>query len=258
MHLIDTHTHLATQAYADNLSQILDHSRAVNVKQWIAIGTDLQDSRAGIELAGGTDGMFCTVGIHPHEAARQPEDYIQVLTDLTNKPRVCAVGEIGLDYHYHFSEPKIQQQVFIEQLQMARGTALPIVIHCREAIDDCMSILSEWNQPDKPVVFHCFSSGKQDAKRLLDQGHWLSFTGTITFKNAQENQQAAQYAPLDRVMLETDCPYLSPAPMRKIKPNEPALLIHTAEKLAQLRGKSLEEIAEETSHNSRYFFKLDE
>ena len=258
MHLTDTHTHLATETYKEILTQTLEKSRQAGVTQWIAIGTDLQDSQAGINLSRQIDDMFCTVGIHPHEAARQPSDYLDQLAKLATQPKVCAIGEIGLDYHYNFSDPKIQQKVFTEQLQMSQNTSLPIVMHCREAIDDCLSILREWNQPEKPVVFHCFSSDKKDAKSVLDQGYWISFTGTITFKNTLENQQAAQYVPLDRVMLETDCPYLSPAPMRKIKPNEPALLVHTAQKFADLHNKSFEEIAETTTCNSRYFYKLDE
>jgi len=257
MHLIDTHTHLATETYKKILTQTLEKSRQAGVTQWITIGTDLKDSQAGIELSSQIDDMFCSVGIHPHEASQQTSEYLDHLTAMIASPKVCAIGEIGLDYHYDFSEPKIQKKIFAEQLQMAQNTSLPIVIHCREAIDDCLSILREWNQPERPVVFHCFSSGKKVVRSVLDQGYWLSFTGTITFKNALENQQAAQYVPLDRVMLETDCPYLSPAPMRKIKPNEPALLVHTAQKFADLHNKSIEEIAETTTYNSRYFYKLD-
>lgn len=257
MPLIDTHTHLATSTYTDILPQTLEKSRQAGVTQWITIGTDLQDSQAGITLCGQIDDMFCSVGIHPHEAAKQPNDYIAQLTRLATQPKVCAIGEIGLDYHYNFSEPEIQKRIFSEQLEIARTTKLPIVIHCREAIPDCLAILKEWNQPDARVVFHCFSSDKNEAKIILDQGYWLSFTGTITFKNTLENQQAAQYVPLDKVMLETDCPYLSPAPMRKIKPNEPALLVHTAQKLADLQNKTIEEITEITTNNSRRFFNLE-
>jgi len=257
MHLIDTHTHLAGDTYTEILTQTLEKSRQAGVTQWITIGTDLQDSQSGINLCSQIDHMFCSVGIHPHEAAKQPHDYLDQLAKLATQPKVCAIGEIGLDYHYNFSEPEIQKRIFSEQLEVARSTKLPIVIHCREAVSDCLAILSQWNQPEASVVFHCFSSDKNDAKAILDQGYWLSFTGTITFKNAIKNQQAAQYVPLDRVMLETDCPYLSPAPMRKIKPNEPALLVHTAQKFADLRDKSIGQIAETATYNSRYFYKLD-
>jgi len=258
MQLIDTHTHLATAPYNEILTQTLERSRQADVTQWITIGTNLKDSQRGIDLSSQIEDMFCSVGIHPHEAGEQPQYYLDQLASLAESPKVCAIGEIGLDYHYDFSDPKIQKRIFMDQLDMSRLTKLPIVIHCREAVSDCLAILKQWNQPEASVVFHCFTSDKKEAKAMLDQGHWISFTGTITFKNTLENQKAAQYVPLDRMMLETDCPYLSPAPMRKVKPNEPALLVHTADKLADLRGKTLEEIAETTTRNSRYFYKLDE
>ena len=131
------------------------------------------------------------------------------------------------------------------------------MIHCREAVADCLAILDEWNQPNAYVVFHCFTGTLEEAKAILDRGLWLSFTGTITFKKSDENRSVAAYAPLDRVMLETDCPYLSPDPMRKIRPNEPSLLVHTARKFAELHDKTLEEIAKITTDNGRLFFKLD-
>ncbi len=253
---IDTHTHLATTAYKDNLNEVLQRSREAGVNQWICIGTTLEDSQACIDLCKTQEKMTCSVGIHPHEAQKQPSDYISQLEHLSSQPKVCAYGEIGLDYHYDFSPRDIQQKVFEEQLPIAISKQLPIVIHCREAITDTLEILKDLKNSHS-VVFHCFSSDTKDAKAILDSGFWLSFTGTITFKKATENQKAAEYAPLDRIMLETDCPYLSPDPMRKIKPNEPALLVHTAQKLANLKRVSIEEISEVTMNNSRSFFQLD-
>jgi TatD DNase family protein len=132
-----------------------------------------------------------------------------------------------------------------------------VVVHCRDAIEDCLGILDEWGRDDVPIVFHCFSGGTSEAKLLIERGYFVSFTGVLTFVNARETQKAAQYVPLEMTMLETDCPYLSPEPQRNIRPNEPALLIHIAEKLAQLRGENVEEIAEVTGQNSRLFFGID-
>lgn len=257
MRLIDTHTHLATETYQDNLTAVLDRSRQAGIDQWVSIGTTLEDSKAGIKLSSRIDGMACTVGVHPHEAAKQRTGYHEELESIVSEDNVCAIGEIGLDYHYDLSPAAIQQQVFREQLDIADKTGKPVVIHCREAVADCLAVLGEWNRPEHKVVFHCFTGTLIEAKKILERNMWLSFTGTITFRKADENRQVAQYAPLDRVMLETDCPYLSPEPNRSIRTNEPAFLVHTAQKFAQLRTTSFEEIAQMTRANSRSFFKLD-
>ena len=257
MCLIDTHTHLATETYQENLAAVLDRSRQAGIDQWISIGTTVEDSKAGIELSSHIDGMSCTVGVHPHEAAKQLTDYHKELESIVSEDNVCAIGEIGLDYHYDFSPAAVQQKIFREQLDLADKTGKPVVIHCREAVSDCLAVLDEWNRPQHRVVFHCFTGTLTEAKEILERNMWLSFTGTITFRKAEENRQVAQYAPLDRVMLETDCPYLSPEPNRKIRVNEPAFLVHTAQKFAELRNTSFEKIAQITTKNSRLFFELD-
>lgn len=256
MQMIDTHTHLAMGDYDNCLEEILSRARMAGVNHWIAIGTNRNDSLRSLELSRSHEGLFCTLGIHPHEAGSVEEGVLKEYRQWTQSDQVCALGEIGLDYHYDFSERPRQQQVFAEQLELAAELDMPVVIHCREAMDDCLDILREWGQEEGRVVFHCFGGGKTEAAKLLDRGYYLSFTGILTFHNAKAVVESAKYAPLERIMLETDCPYLSPEPRRNQRPNEPALLVHIAEKLAELRSISLAEVADNTTQNAMDFFTL--
>jgi len=222
MQLIDTHAHLTAEVYHGQLEAVLGRACRAGVGNWIAVGTDLGDSRAAVALSKEWEKMYCTVGVHPHEAADVEPDYIEQLRQLASHSTVCAIGEIGLDYHYEFS---------------------------RRVMDEC-------GPEDINAVFHCFSGNYKQARALLERGFFISFAGTITFHNAAELQKAAQYVPLKKVLLETDCPYLSPEPKRKLRPNEPAMLRYTAAKLAELRQVSLVEIAEAATRNSRSFFGL--
>jgi len=258
LQLIDTHTHLTMDDFTASLDQVLARSRQVGVDRWVTIGTNLTDSAAGINLCQSHEDLYCTVGIHPHEAAHQPADWPEQLRTLAQTEVVCALGEIGLDYYYDHSPRETQRDVFARQLQIAGELALPVVIHCRDAIDDCLEILDDWRRHDIPVVFHCFSGNANLAELIIERGYYISFTGVITFKNSQSAQQTAQAVPIDRIMLETDCPYMSPEPKRNVKPNEPALLVHIAQQLAQLRGLDLTEIARITTENSRLFFGIDQ
>jgi len=242
--------------YDSQVAPVLARARQVGVDQCIAIGTTLTDSRKSIELCREHEGLYCTVGVHPHEAEQQKKDYLDELRKLAETEKVVAIGEIGLDYHYDFSPRKCQQRIFREQLDLANELALPVVIHCREAMKDCLTILDE-KAPGKHVVFHCFSGDTDDARMVLDRGYFISFTGIITFRKSQAIQEVAQQVPLDKMLLETDCPYLSPEPKRNVRPNEPALLVHTAAKLAQLRQMSVEEIAQATTQNCRLFFGIE-
>ena len=254
MGLTDTHTHLTNKAYKGQLAAVLERSRQAGVDRWVTVGTDVQDSAANLMLAQSHDGMRCTVGVHPHEAGKVGADYLVELGGLAAQKKVCAIGEVGLDYHYDFSDRVSQRRVFEEQLSLAQELSLPVVVHCREAFADGLAILDAWGCAEAAVVFHCFSGDVGDAEAVIDRGYFVSFTGTITFKNATAAPQVAGWVPLERVFLETDCPYLSPEPKRKVKPNEPCLLVHTAAKLAALRGMSVGEIAEATGENSRLFF----
>ncbi len=256
MQMIDTHTHLAMEEYGNSLEEILSRSRMAGVDRWIAIGTNRNDSLRSLELSRSHEGLFCTVGLHPHEAGQAEDGVLNEYRQWAQAEQVCAIGEIGLDYHYDFSERPRQQQVFAEQLELAAELDKPVVIHCREAMDDCLDILKEWGRENSRVVFHCFGGGKQEAAKLLDRGYYLSFTGILTFRKATAVMESAKYAPMNRIMLEPDCPYLSPEPKRNVRPNEPALLVHIAETLAELRNRSLTEVAEQTTKNAVDFFSI--
>jgi len=255
--LFDTHTHLTMPEYTDTLDAVLARSRMAGVVNWITIGSTLADSASVIELAGATEGLYGTVGVHPHEADKQERGWPKELARLARLENVRGIGETGLDYHYEFSPRIVQQKVFSDQLELAVELGLPVVVHCREALEDCLDILNEWRQREPRVVFHCFGGDRREARQVLDKGYYLSFTGIITFRNAAAAQEAARYAPLDRVMLETDCPYLSPAPKRSVRPNEPALLVHVGEKMAELKGIDLREVAEMTTATGRRFFDIE-
>ena len=256
MELIDTHAHLTAEVYRGQLDAVLDRARQAGVGHWITVGTDLADSAAALALSEAHENMYCTAGVHPHEAADIEPDYIEQLRQFASPGGVCAIGEIGLDYHYEFSHRNDQKKAFAEQLTLARELQLPAVVHCREAFDDCLAVIDECGPEDIQAVFHCFSGTCRQARAVLDRGFFVSLTGTITFGKAGEQQAVVRYVPLEKVFLETDCPYLSPEPKRKVRPNEPALLRFTAAKMAELRQMSLAEIAEVTTRNGRGFFGL--
>ncbi|MBI9016529.1 MAG: TatD family hydrolase [Phycisphaerae bacterium] len=256
MRLIDTHGHLTDERLACKVAEVLDVARSAGVERVITVGTDLADSIAALELARKYEGLYCTVGIHPHEAKDADDSQIATLAGLTDDAKVVAIGEMGLDYHYDFSPRDKQQEIFGKQLVMAKEKGLPAVIHCREAFDDCFAVLDEFLGGNS-MVFHCFAGDKDIVKKVLDRGGWISFSGTVTFKNAIELQEAAKYVPLDRIMVETDCPYLSPMPKRNVKPNHPGLMVHTAEKVAELKGVTFADFCQVATDNSRRFFGIE-
>jgi len=256
MELIDTHCHLTFDELAGDIDAILARSIAAGVIGWITVGTDLQECQKAIALAERFDGMYAAIGIHPHDAKTVTTDIIQGLSNLAQHEKVVAIGETGLDYHYDFSPREKQKKVFVEHLKMAAELNLPVIIHCREAFDETLQILEENRSGIKAIVFHCFSGNASQAKIVLDKGFYISFTGVVTFKNAQIKQEAAKIVPLDRLMLETDSPYMSPEPVRKQKINEPALMIHTARFLAELKQMDLADFADAVTATSRTFFAL--
>jgi len=256
MDLIDTHCHLTFEPLAGDVAGVLERSRAAAVTGWITVGTSLDDSHAAIELAGLYDGMYATAGIHPHDAKSADAAALEELKRLGRSGKVVAVGETGLDFHYNFSKQPDQRRVFIAHLEIARELNLPVVIHSREAFDETMEILDSHGRGLKGVVFHCFSGSVEEAKLVLKRGYYVSFTGVVTFKNAEKIREAARVVPLDRLMVETDCPYMSPEPVRSQKPNEPALMVHTARLLAELKGMELGDFARVTTQSAVTFFGL--
>ncbi|MEN6337085.1 MAG: TatD family hydrolase [Phycisphaerales bacterium] len=256
MNLIDTHCHLTFEPLSADVPGVVQRSRAAGVTSWITIGTLLEDSRRAVELAGQHENMYAAVGIHPHDAQSADSQALGELKEVARRDKVVAIGETGLDFHYNFSKQPDQKRVFEAHLDIARELGLPVVIHSRNAFDETMEILDRCGGGLRGVVFHCFSGSADQARLVLDKGYFVSFTGVVTFKNAEATREAAKVVPLDRLMIETDCPYMSPEPVRSRKPNEPALMVHTAQFLAQLKGVSLEELAEATTRTAMGFFGL--
>ena len=255
MNLIDAHCHLTYEPFAD-IEAVVKRSKDAGVTGWITIGTDLADSIKAVELAGRFENMFATAAIHPHHAKSADPAVIAQLKELTQNKKVVAIGETGLDFHYEFSTRQEQRDSFLRHLELAAELNLPVVIHSREAFDETLKILDDFGQGLKGVVFHCFSGSTDEAKIVLERGFFLSLTGVVTFKNAEITREVAKYVPLDKLMIETDSPYLSPEPMRKQKVNEPALLVHTAKFIAALKMMELEDFAGAVTATIKRFFAL--
>lgn len=248
MPLVDTHCHLDSEQFDSDRGAAIDRARAAGVERMMAIGTGdgPPDLEAAIRLADAHPFIYATIGVHPHDASKATDESFDRLSDLARHPKVLAIGEIGLDYHYDFSPRDVQRQVFERQLALAREAAKPIVIHTREAWTDTLDVLrANWQGEG---IMHCFTGDEAMAREALDLGFYLSFGGVITFPKAEPTRAAARLAPLDRILLETDCPYLAPVPYRG-KRNEPAFMVETARRLAELRGVTPEQIAEQTTAN---------
>lgn len=255
MNLIDAHCHLTYEPFA-NIGAVIKRSVEAGVKGWITIGTDLADSIKAVELANRFENMFATVSIHPHHAKSADASTIAQLKKLAQNKKVVAIGETGFDFHYEFATRPEQRDSLLRHLELAAETGLPVVIHSREAFDETVKVLDEFGNGLKGVVFHCFSESVEEAKIVLDRGWFVSLTGVVTFKNAEKTREVAKFVPLDKLMIETDSPYLSPEPMRKQKENEPALLVHTAKYIAALRMMELEDFAQKLPATTRKFFNL--
>lgn len=251
--LIDSHCHLDSKEFDADRNAVIERALAAGVERMLAIGTGEgpPDLEAGMRLADSDSHFLATAGIHPHDAAKATPEIFKRLSETLAHPKVVALGEIGLDYHYDFAPRDLQQAVFIQQMQIALERNKPIVIHTREAWDETFALVKQhWALHGIPGIMHCFSGGPAEAQRALDLGFYLSFGGIVTYPKALEVQAAAKMAPLDRLLLETDAPYLAPVPHRG-KRNEPALIVHTARKIAELREVTFEEVAAATGKNFR-------
>ena len=255
--LIDTHCHLDPQYFPEGPDAALDRARAAGVDTFVGIGVgpDLSPARHVVEVAARREDVFAAVGVHPHDAGMLDEAMAEEIEALAARPRVVAVGEIGLDYHYNHSEPAVQRAVLRRLVQIARRLGKPIVIHTREAPGDTLAILEEERARDVGGIIHCFSEDLAFAKRALDLDFDLSFSGIVTFKNTRAVQEVAAWAPPERVLVETDSPYLAPVPLRG-KPCEPSFIVHTARRVAELRGEPFEDLARRTSENARRRLRL--
>ncbi len=256
MELIDTHCHLTFDGLIQDIDGVIARSKSAGVTSWITVGTDMQENLKAIELTDRFENMYAAIGMHPHDAKDVTAQTLTQLKELAQNKKVVAIGETGLDYHYNLSLHQDQRRVFAGHLQIAAELALPIIIHCRKAFDETMEILDNYAGRVNKIVFHCFSGSAEQARIVLDYGYYISFTGVVTFKNARIKQQAAKIVPTDRLMLETDCPYMSPEPMRKQKINEPALMLHTARFLAELKDMDPADFANAVTATSRAFFQI--
>jgi TatD DNase family protein len=255
--LIDTHCHLDPQYFPDGPDAALERARSVGVDTFVGIGVgpDLSAARNVVEVAARRQDVFAAVGVHPHDAGGLDDAMAREVEALAAHPRVVAIGEIGLDYHYNRSEPDVQRAAFRRLIAIARRLDRPIVIHTREAPEDTLAILEQEGARDVGGIIHCFSEDLAFAKRALDLDFDLSFSGIVTFKTSRSVQEVAAWAPPDRILVETDSPYLAPVPLRG-KPCEPSYIVHTARRVAELRGETFEELARRTSENARRRFRL--
>ena len=244
----DSHCHLPDDL-ADATAQV-EAARAAGVERMVNIGTDLNSSRAAIAVAGALDGVWATAGVHPHDASGG----VDGLVDLLDHPSVVAVGECGLDYHYDHSPRAVQREVFAAQIALAHERSLPLVIHTREAWDDTFSVLDTEGVPERTVV-HCFTGGPAEAEESLARGALLSISGIVTFKTAHDVRAAVAVCPLDRVLVETDAPFLAPVPHRG-KANRPDLLVHVGAAVAAASGVTVDELAAASWDNAERFYEF--
>jgi TatD DNase family protein len=269
---IDSHAHLDGPRFDPDRAEVISRAREAGVSTILAIGIGEGPGTldCAVKLAAQYHFIYATTGIHPHEAAKATDADFAQLESLARAPKVIACGEIGLDYYYDHSPRDIQKDVFIRQMEIARAAKLPIIIHCRasdksdhkiddnsdNAWNDCLELINQhWKPTGLGGVLHCFTSTWPHAKRALDMGFLISFAGNITFPKAQQIRDSAKQVPLDRILIETDCPFLAPIPHRG-KRNEPAFVKEVARQLAELRGLTVEEIGAQTTQTFRRFFSL--
>lgn len=255
MNVFDTHAHLLTDAFDEDREQVIARIHAAGVCLCMEAGTTLEDSEKAIEQARTHDFLYAAAGIHPHEAQDAPADAIDRLQTLLLSDEKCkALGEIGLDYHYDFSPREIQKRLFAEQLDLAIQLDKPVIIHDREAHADTLSMLTERKGKSRGIL-HCYSGSLEDAKKYLDMGFYLSFAGPLTFKNAHKLQEVAAYVPMDRVLCETDSPYLTPVPKRGQR-NDPSNVVLVVEQLARCKQMDPEQVACRTVENGKAVFSI--
>lgn len=257
--MIDSHCHLADRKFEADLPQVIERAKAAGVDRMVTIADSLEESERCIALAEQYPNIFCTVGVHPHNAKRWSTESSEELNTLARRTtKVRAIGEIGLDYHYDFSPREDQRRAFNDQLDLAKELKLPVVVHCREAVEDVWRIVQE--QQPKKLVLHCCTEQWEDVARFVDRGYCLSFTGIATYPNAAEIRRTLEHCPMDHLMIETDAPYLPPEALRakggRSIRNEPAFITEIAKLVARLKGISFEEVDRITTKNTVDFFGL--
>jgi len=257
MFLTDTHTHLDFPEFDGDRERVIEQALAAGVRAIVNVGTDLDSSRAAVALAGAHPQIYAAVGVHPHDAKTMTVEILEELRTLAKHPKVVAIGEIGLDFYRDLSPREKQRQVFEQQLALASETGKPVIIHDREAHKEVMAILRRWAEGcQQPVgVLHCFSGDLAMAQEAIKLGFYISIAGPVTFQNARRLRELVRQLPLEKLLVETDCPYLTPHPHRG-KRNEPAYVKLVAQEVTHIKGLTLEEVARVTSDNARALFAL--
>lgn len=254
--LFDTHAHLHVPEFAEDLAAVLERARAAGVQRLVTIGTDVETTVAALALAEREDRVWATAGIHPHDAAAADEAAFAAIERLAGHPRVVAIGEIGLDFFRNLSPPDVQERTFRRLLALARRLGKPAVMHCRDAHAETLAILEEERVGEVGGIMHCFSGDVAIARRCLDVGLVISLAGPVTYPSARALPDVARFVPADRLVVETDCPFLPPQGYRGRR-NEPAYLAHTAARVAELRGESLARLGPQMSATARRLFRVE-
>lgn len=252
MVLIDSHAHVDFPQFTDDRDAVIERARDSGLTALVNIGTNVNTSRASVRLAERYDFIWATVGIHPHDAQTATSEAVAELRALTQEPKVVAIGEIGLDYYRDYSPRPTQREAFRHQLALASELDLPVVVHSRDAHGDVVSILRDW---EGTGVFHTYAGGPKRLDQVLDMGFFIGLSGPVTYSGAEKLRDVARAVPLDRLLIETDCPYLTPEPHRG-KRNEPAFVRFVAQAIARARGESMDKIARATPENARRLFGL--
>ncbi len=252
--LTDSHCHLTSAELSKDIPAVLDRARTAGLTRLLTVGQGLEDSADAIELARRYRHVRAAIGFGPHGAGSVSSDHFEKLAALAGAPEVVALGEAGLDYHYDHCPRDIQRSVFAQQVSLAARLDLPLIIHCRDAWNDCLAILDNNSPSSTNGVFHCYTGSPELVPQLIKRGFYVSFAGMVTFDKANDCRAAAKKVPPNRLLIETDAPYLAPEPLRNAKPNEPALLVHTARFLAQLLDMSATELARLTTGNAADLF----
>ncbi|MBP9717826.1 TatD family hydrolase [Candidatus Gracilibacteria bacterium] len=253
--LIDCHSHLHVPEFETDQAAVIERARAGGITRFINVGFDIEGNFKALALAKKHDDFYSTMGVHPHLASDWNEEIGErIARAVQSEPKIVALGEMGLDYFKNFQPKEVQQHAFRAQLQLARKFNLPVIIHCRDAFEDVFEILEQ--EKNERVLLHCFTGTRAQAQIAFDRGYYIAFTGILTYPSAQELQEVARMAPADKIVIETDCPYLAPQSKRGQR-NEPSFLPEVAEKLAQLRGMPLAQLEDQLVMNTKQLFRIE-
>ncbi|WP_335872085.1 TatD family hydrolase [Bacillus sp. 2205SS5-2] len=254
--LFDTHVHLNVDQFNDDLEEVVQRAKEAGVEKMVVVGFDRPTIERAIELVNTYAHLYASIGWHPVDAVDMKDEDLDWIKQLSSHPKVVALGEMGLDYHWDKSPAAIQKEVFRKQIRLAKEVKLPIVIHNREATQDIVDILKEEEACEVGGIMHCYSGSVEIAKACIDMNFFISLGGPVTFKNAKKPKEVAKEIPLESLLIETDCPYLAPHPYRG-KRNEPAFVKLVAEEIAQLKGISVEEVEHATMENAKKIFQIN-